>query len=458
MRTIYKWVLTVVFALAGTAAFSQGVTTSALGGKVTDNTGGPLPGANVIAVHIPSGTTYGAVTDFDGLYRISNMRVGGPYKVTISYVGFNDFVRENLFLDLGQTRRISTQLGEATTALDEVIVTGVSGGLFNTNKTGSETSITKRKIALQPATTRSIADFVRLTPEAQIAEVNDGFSVSFAGQNNRLNSIYIDGAISNDVFGLAGSGTNGGQTGAQPFSIDAIESFQVQVAPFDVRIAGFAGGAISAVTRSGTNNWEGSAYYFLRNESLAGRTPPDLVDESAGESRERLSDFTAQTYGFRVGGPIVKDKLFFFLNYERQDDETPQPFQFSNYAGDTDEAGINSLRQFIQTNFGYDTGGFDNNTRTTERDNITAKLDWNISQNHKLSLRYSLNSIDNLEARNSGNFNIGFNNGSEFFESITHTAALEWNAQFGNKYANSLILGYTRVRDDRDPLGNPSLL
>ena len=456
MRTFYKQILTLAFLLVGTFAFSQGVTTSALGGTVTDNVGEPLPGANIVAVHVPTGTKYGAVTDFNGLYRISNMRVGGPYRITISYVGFNDFVRENIFLDLGQTRRISTQLSESTTALDEVVIVAQgTGGVFNTNKTGSETNISKRQIATQPATTRSIADFVRLTPQAQITEGNDGFSISFAGQNNRFNSIYIDGAISNDVFGLAGSGTNGGQTGANPFSVDAIESFQVQLAPFDVRIAGFSGGAISATTRSGSNEWEGSAYYFLRNESLAGRTPPDLVDESAGERRERLSDFTAETYGFRIGGPIVKDKLFFFLNYERQDEETPQPFQFSNYAGNTDEAGINNLRQFIQTNFGYDTGGFDNNTRTLQRDNITTRLDWNINETNKLSLRYSWNSIDNLEARNSNNFNIGFINGSETFESVTHTAALEWSSQFSNKVSNNLIIGYTRVRDDRDPLGNP---
>ncbi|WP_317168157.1 TonB-dependent receptor [Leptobacterium flavescens] len=454
MKTIYNWFLTAVFTLVATAAFSQGVTTSALGGKVTDNVGEPLAGANVVAIHVPSGTKYGAVTDFDGLYRISNMRVGGPYTVTISYVGFNDFVRSNQFLDLGQTKRISTQLSESTTALDEVVITAqAAGGVFSANKTGSETTINRRQIQTQPAASRSIADFVRLTPEAQITEGNDGFSVSFAGQNNRLNAIYIDGAISNDVFGLAGSGTNGGQTGANPFSVDAIESFQVQLAPFDVRIAGFAGGAISAVTRSGTNNWEGSTYYFLRNESLAGKTPPDLVGD--GESREKLDDFTAQTYGFRVGGPIVKDKLFFFLNYERQDDETPQPFQFSNYTGDTDQAGIDNLRQFLINTYGYDPGGFSNNTRTLVRDNITARLDWNINDNHKLSFRYSWNSIDNLEARSSNNFNIGFINGSEFFESVTNTASLEWNAQFGNKFANSLILGYTRVRDDRDPSGSP---
>lgn len=221
--------------------FSQGVTTSSIGGKVTDAEGEPLPGATIIAVHVPSGAKYGAATDFDGFYRMSNMRSGGPYTITISYVGFTDFVKNNVNLALGQSSRISVELSESATALEEVVVTGVSNGVFSSSKTGTETNISQRDVATLPAASRSIADFVRITPQAQLTEGNDGFSISLAGQNNRYNAIYIDGAVNNDVFGLAGSGTNGGQTGVNPFSVDAIETFQVNIAPFDVRQSGFSG-------------------------------------------------------------------------------------------------------------------------------------------------------------------------------------------------------------------------
>lgn len=451
MKTIYNWFLTAVLVLFTTTAFSQGVTTSSLGGKVTDSNGEPLPGANVVAVHLPSGTTYGAVTDFDGFYRISNMRVGGPYKITISYIGFKEFIRDNEFLQLGQGSRISATLSESATALDEIVVTAQGSGIFNSNRTGAETNISQRDIQTLPQASRSIADFVRVTPQVQLSEGDDGFSISIAGQNNRYNAIYIDGAVNNDVFGLAGSGTNGGQTGVSPFSVDAIESFQVQLAPFDVKIAGFAGGAISAITRSGTNEWQGSAYFFLRNESLAGKTPPSLVGD--GEEREKLDEFTAQTYGVRIGGPIIKDKLFVFFNYEKEDNETPQPFNFSNYRGSS-RAEIDNLINFVSNTYGYNMGGFENNTRTLESDKFTAKIDWNINDNNKIILSSRLVKADNLEARSSSNSFLGFSNGSESFISETLSSSLEWNYQ-GNNIANSLIIGYTRVRDDRDPLGDP---
>ena len=346
-------------------------------------------------------------------------------------------------------------LAESQNALDEIVITGQTNGVFNSNKTGAETTISERDIANLPSVSRSIADFARVTPQAQLTEGNDGFSISLAGQNNRYNAVYIDGAVNNDVFGLAGSGTNGGQTGVNPFSVDAIESFQVNIAPFDVRQSGFSGGSINAVTRSGSNNWEGSAYGFYRDESLAGKTPVDLVDEDNGEEREKLDDFSALTYGVRIGGPIIKDKLFFFANYERQEEETPQPFNFSNYQGNSSEADINTLSSFLQSEYGYNPGIFDANTRTLDSDKINLRLDWNINENHKMSIRQGIVEAENLEARNSGNRNIGFINGSEFFVTKTYSTAFELNSTFGNKYANNLKVGYTSVRDDRDPSGNP---
>ena len=450
MKKIY---LAFVALLVTAFAFSQGVTTSAMGGKVTDASGEPLPGASVIAVHTPTGTTYGAATDFDGFYRISGMRNGGPYSITFSYVGFNDDVKEGVFLNLGSTERISTQLQESATALDEVVVTAVSSGIFGANKTGTETNISQRQVATTPAASRSLADFVRLTPQAQLTEGDDGFSISLAGQNNRYNAIYIDGAVNNDVFGLAGSGTNGGQTGVNPLSVDAIETFQINIAPFDVKQSGFSGGSINAVTRSGSNEFEGSAYYFTRNESLTGKTPSALINE--GDEREKVDEFSANTYGVRLGGPLIKDKLFFFVNYERGETEIPQPFIFSNYTGRSSQADLDGLSSFLQNSFGYNPGIFDNNTRTLESNTLVAKLDWNINENHNLSLRHSYVGAENLEARSSGNRSIGFINGSEFFESNTNSTALELNSRFGNKFSNNFILGYTAVRDDRDPSGSP---
>ena len=446
----------IYFALAAflvtAVAFSQGVTTSAIGGQITDTSGEPLPGASVVAIHTPSGTTYGAATDFDGYYRIGGMRNGGPYKITFSYIGFNDDVKEGVNLNLGSTQRFNIEMAESSTALDEVVVTATSNGVFGSNKTGTNTNISERQVATTPAASRSIADFVRLTPQAQLTEGDDGFSISLAGQNNRYNAIYIDGAVNNDVFGLSGSGTNGGQTGVNPLSVDAIETFQVNIAPFDVRQSGFSGGSINAVTRSGSNEFEGSAYYFTRNESLAGKTPTAFINDDDDE-RQRLDDFSSDTYGVRLGGPIIEDKLFFFVNYERNETETPQPFTFSNYTGRSSEADLANLSTFLQNTYGYNPGIFNNNTRTLESNTLIAKVDWNINENHNLSLRHSYVDAENLEARTSDFNSIGFINGSEFFESTTNSTALELNSRFGNNYSNSLILGYTTVNDDRDPSG-----
>ena len=427
-------------------AFSQGVTTSSMGGKITDASGEPLPGASVVAIHVPSGTTYGAATDFDGFYRISGMRIGGPYTVTISYIGYNDDINEGIFLNLGQSERISKQLSEGSTALEEVVITAQSNGIFDSKKTGSATNIDNRKVSALPNVSRSIADFARLTPEVQIREDNE---ISIAGQNNRYNALYVDGAINNDVFGLAGSGTNGGQTGVNPISIDAIESFQVNVAPYDVKIGGFAGGAINAITKSGTNEFKGTAYYLFRNQDLAGKTPG--VDD---DLREKLPEFTAQTYGVSIGGPIIENKLFFFLNYERQNDETPQPFE-GTYDGDEGLGGITRFSDFLQSEYGYNPGTFDNNTETLESDKLTLRIDWNINENHKLSFRNNYVKADFFGIGRSTSTNIRFSNNGQNFESISNTASLELNSTFGNNLANTLILGYTRVRDDRGIAGDP---
>ncbi len=441
-----------VILLAG-EVLAQGSTTASMRGRITDNNGEGLPGATVRALHTPTGTEWGNVTDVDGYFRLPNMNVGGPYTVTISFVGFDTKTRENVFLTLGQTYNVNENLEENTTELEAVVISANQGDIFDGNRTGASTFIGTESINTLPTVGRAIGDFVRLTPQASITEGNDGLSISIGGQNNRYNAIYVDGAVNNDVFGLAGSGTNGGQTGVTPISLDAIEQFNVSVAPFDVRQSGFAGGSISAVTRSGSNEVEGSAYYLFRNEKLAGVTP-----QEDGEDLEelRLPDFASQTFGVRVGGPIVKNKLFFFLSAEMQRDETPQPFQHTanNYDGDATVEDVNRLITALNNNYGYDPGTYTDNTAFLDSDKVLFKLDWNASENHKVTFRHSYTEARNLEVRNSSASGLRFQNGSEFFNSTTNSTALELKSTLGSNMSNHFTFGATLVRDDRDPYDN----
>ncbi|MCT8339201.1 carboxypeptidase regulatory-like domain-containing protein [Flavobacteriaceae bacterium TK19130] len=444
-----KKLLLLVFVLGATfSMFGQGVTTSAINGKITDAQGEALPGANVVAVHNPSGTRYGAISDFDGFYRIVNMRVGGPYTITITFVGYEEFVRENVYLQLGDSEEIDATMAESQNALDEVVITAQSNGVFDSGKTGAETNVSTREIQTLPSVSRGIGDFVRKTPQALVAESG---AISLAGQNNRYNSIYLDGTVNNDVFGLAASGTNGGQTGVNPLSVDAIESFQVNLSPFDVRQSGFSGGAINAITRSGDNELEGSAYYYLRNESLAGKTPVDID----ADNREKLDEFTAQLYGARIGGPIIKDKLFFFVNYERQEEETPQPFNFGQYTGDSSLEEINALRQGLIDIFGYNPGGFANNTRMLTSDKFTIRLDYNIDSKNSITAKHNYVNAEQTSPNSSSFRSINFLNSGVFFPSTTNSSTIEWSTSNGDNLANNLRIGYTTVVDDRGPLGDP---
>ena len=444
---VLKFFLSLVILLSAKVAFGQGTTTSSLNGRITDVNGETLPGATVVAVHTPSGSKYGNITNADGFYRIPNMRVGGPYTVTVTFVGYEEFKKENIFLTLGQAFKLDVTLSETSLSLGEVEVVASRNDVFDGNRTGAETVIGIEQINSTPTVARAIGDFARFTPQATLEEGNDGFSISIGGQNNRYNAIYIDGAVNNDVFGLAGSGTNGGQTGVSPISVDAIEQFQISVAPFDVRQSGFAGGSINAVTRSGSNEFEGSVYNFWRNENVAGRTPTDVE----GTERERLAEFSARTTGFRLGGPIIKDKLFFFVNTEIQRDETPQPFDFGTYEGDATQADLTALRNYLGT-FNYDPGTIDGNPVVLNSDKVTAKIDYNINQNHKISARYGYVLADNIEGVRSNTRTLNFYNRSEAFLAKTNSISAEWFGTFGPNISNKLTVGAVLQRDDRDPL------
>ena len=429
------------------SSYAQGNTNASISGTVYDKDNLTLPGASILAVHTPSGTRYTAATDYTGNFRISNMRVGGPYKITATFVGFSDFVNSEIYLQLGENKAFKVILSEESNQLQEVVVKASRDNTFNTQRTGAQTVINSDKIKTLPSLSRNIADFARLTPQAQLRGDD---VLSIGGQNNRFNAIYIDGAVSNDVFGLAANGTNGGQTGVSPISIDAIEQFQVSVAPYDVKLSGFAGGAISAITRSGTNNFEGSAYFLNRDESISGKTPPSLA---GANGRQKLGDFSAQTYGVRAGGAIVKDKFFYFINYERQDNETPQPFDLATYTG-LSGGRLDELRTKLAS-YGYNPGTFDNNVRTLVSDKLIGKFDWNINDNHKVSLKHSYVKANQYSPNRSSATTISFQNGSQLFESVTNSTALELNSRFGNKFSNNLVVAYTNVADDRNAAGDP---
>ena len=427
-------------------AIAQGVTTSSLFGKIVDQSGEALIGANVFAIHTPSGTSYGVATDLDGFFRIPNMRVGGPYKVTVSYTGFGEQQLENLFLRLGETQKRNFTLDESATVLSSVLVSATAG--IPGQNAGTGTQITSDDIDNLPTLDRDLNDFTRLTPQFN----STGSGASFAGMNNRFNAIYVDGAVNNDVFGLSSSGANGGQTGISPFSIDIIDQIQVVLSPYDVSLGGFAGGGINAVTKSGTNTFKGTAYYFNQNEGLAGQTNATQA-EKTGAERRKLPDFNEDLYGFSLGGPIVKDKIFFFTNIEIQKEETPRPFDIEAYEGDATESDLNNLRDFLISEYDYDPGGYGDAVTTLDGFKFFGKLDFNINNNNKLTLRHNLTKGEQTSPSSSDFDDINFANSGIFFPTTTNSSALELNSNFGDKYSNNLIIGFTSVRDDRDPIG-----
>lgn len=425
---------------------AQGVTTAQLTGSIIDGKGEPLIAASVYAIHNPSGTAYAVTSREDGRYTIPNMRVGGPYTLKITYVGFSTKTLENVYFELGENKRMSFTLEEAVTELSAVEVTAKVGNIGEIS--GAGTQISTENIEKMPTIRRDIDDYIKLTPQASF--YSDG--ITFAGMNNRYNAIYIDGAVNNDVYGLASSGTNGGQTGISPFSIDIIDQLQVVLSPYDVSYGGFAGGGINAVTKSGTNTWKGTAYYFTQNESLAGKSNKTYTDRYNVASTE-LKPYSENTFGVSIGGPLQKDKLFLFANVELQDDETPLPYDVAIYGGNTKQAGLESLRQALISKYNYDPGGFGNTSDKLEGLKIFGKLDYNLNENNRLTLRHSYTKAEQTDRTSGSTTRINYENTGIYFPSVTNTTALELNTRFKNKYSNNLILGYTTVRDDRDPIG-----
>jgi hypothetical protein len=441
-----KFLLLTFVLFASLGLFAQGVTTASMNGVVTNQQGETVPGASVSAVHGPSGTKYSATTNADGRFIFQNVRVGGPYTVTISFVGQSPYVQDNINLSLGQNFNVDAKLSDRPQQLEEVSIVANRGDLLDDDKTGASTSISNVTIASIPTISRGLRDFTKLSPLANTS----GSGTSFAGTANRYNQFAIDGVVNNDVFGLAGSGTNGGQIGMEPISLDAIEEFQINVAPYDVKQGGFTGGGINAITRSGTNTFSGSAYYFGNNQ--------DLVSPNNPNTGVKADYPTYKEYqvGFRLGGPVIKDKLFFFVNGELTKSTTPLAFD-PNDTGSGQRVTLAELNRVVNTLKriapSYDPGSFGAIDDELSTRKILGKIDWNISEKHKMSFRHSYAYGENID-NNRGNAFVNFYNNGQFFPSTTNSSALELNSSLG-KFSNNLLVGYTRVRDDRDPIGSP---
>jgi len=443
-----------------TAAHGQGATTASMRGQVTDANGEPLPGANVVAIHVPSGTEYGTSTGGDGTYNLSNMRVGGPYQVTASFVGYQSKREEGVTLDLGQTLRLNFQLQEQTAELDEVEVVAEQGEILSSERQGVATNISTEEIESQPTMGRRLADIGRLVPQSYVANSDDdGPAISFAGQNTDFNSIYIDGAVNNDVFGLSAQGFDGGQSGASIISLSAVDAVTVDISPFTVTRSGFTGGTINMVTKSGTNQFKGSAEYYRRGSSL---TQSSLTVDG-NTLIDGLPDSPSNRFVFSLGGPIVEDKLFFFVNADINRDDEGKPWQ-RPYEGNLSPEGTNGngeldglfeVRDFMERNTGYDPGTPGDKVKILESNKFLGRLDYNISSNHKLTARYFYNDNYNVDRFQSSQNFVHFSNDSEVFPNRQHNVMLQWNGAFGDMVSTQTTATMKNVVDDRGVADEP---
>src|SRR5947208_2169498 len=408
VRSLRPCVLVTTLAFAGTTALgAQGVTTAAIAGVVTDSSGTRLEGARVVALHGPSGTTYAAVTRVDGRFTIPVMRVGGPYRVSVAVVGYRQEVQDQIQLTLGGTADLRVALARATLQLEPVTVTATSDAVFSAERTGAGTTISTTQIAHLPTISRRVEDLLRLTP--QYSPMSFGFS--FAGQDNRLNNMTIDGSYFNDSFGLAGQ--PGDRTGVAPVSLDAIEQLQVNVAPYDVRQGNFVGAGVNMITKSGTNEFSGSMFYNTRNDNFVGT--------SAGPNTFNPGTFKYHDIGVALGGPIIRNRLFFFGSYENDGQTAPGTTFLANNGSQPDSGNVtrvlasdlDALSSYLKSNFNYVTGPYQGYDFKVPSTRFLTRLDYNLSDRNKLSLRYNLlNSSSDILVSNSNSLGFGSRRGS----------------------------------------------
>lgn len=436
---------------------AQGVTTGSLTGTVTSS-GAPVAGANVTAVHVESGTRYGTVTRSDGRYTIPNMRVGGPYTVAATRVGLARTQRPNIFVTLGQANTVDLEMRTVAVQLEQVSITGNVDPILSSDRTGAATTVTRENVASLPTISGRLESVVRLTPQSG----GGGNALSFVGQDSRLNNITVDGSYFNNSFGLASA--PGDRTGVAPISLNAIEQVQVNVAPFDVRQGNFVGANVNTVTRSGTNDLRGSLLYQFRNQSFIGR--------NAGATPFDPGTTKYRNFGGWVSGPLIKNRLFYFFNYENDAiDEPGTTFransgseQVSGNVTRVKASDLDALSAFLRTKFNYETGPYQGYNSLTPATRLLAKLDFNANENNKLSLRYNQlgSSTDVLESNSSSlgagsrrtNLNsLNFQNSNyQILENIKSLVG-EWNTTLANGMSNNLIAGYTTNDESRASRG-----
>jgi len=418
-----------------------------------------IAGASVTLIHEPTQNTYSSISRADGFFYFFNLKPGGPYTIIITSIGYDTLKKNNLFIHLTEgnflidhTETADFTLQKKITSLEEVKVVARNN---YASKTGIETIITDATLRTMPTISRGIQDYVRLVPQAK---VNGDGVMSLAGQNNRFNAFYIDGANSTDIKGTSVNGMNGGQTGSSPISIEAIEETNVLQAPYNTQYGNFTGGSINAITRSGSNDNKSSIWYYFRNENLTGRSPQPLEKTgSPGEfHRPRLTEFFNQTFGAWNSGALVRDKLFYFVLLERQTDERPQPFNVLDYRGNSNEQQLLALSEFIKSRYQYDPGSFSETKDQLVATRLNIKLDWNTSIKDKLMLSYRLNDAWRMTLpRPSSGTAISFQNNGIIIPSTTHSGSFEWKHFLKSNANNRLLLTFTNQADQRKWIGQP---
>ena len=448
-RLLFLFMLLVSF----TTAMMAQITTSGMGGKVTAD-GEDVIGATIEVVHVPSGTKYQAVTNAKGMYAINGMRPGGPYRVKVSYIGYQSKSFDNVSLQLGQTYNLNVGLNEDAQQLGEVVV-NAKATKFTTEKTGASTNIDNQMLQSMPSVSRSITDYTRLSPYG-------GNGMSFAGADGRTANFTVDGADFNNNFGLSSALPGGGS----PISIDAIQEMQVVISPFDVRQTNFVGGGVNAITKSGTNTFRGTAYVYHQNEQMRG----DAVDgEQISGAREK--DRTT-TWGMTLGGPIIKNKLFFFVNGEMKKIPTVANrwrgsedgvADADNYLSRTTLADLEKVSNYVRDKYGYNTGSWTSFPADKNNYKLLARLDWNITNQHRLSLRYNYTKNQNWLAPNASSMDGGsrsaygrtsemamsYANSMYSMDNNVNSFSFDLNSRFSNELSNQLLVTYSKLDDVR---------
>ncbi len=411
-------------------------------GKVKDSDNQSIPFANISLLHEPTGISYGASSDETGTYVIDNLKPGGPYKLSITYVGYRDRVIENIYISLGKALKLDLTLDPTSVELQTVEIAADKNDPFKNNKKGVGTNIGEETMSKTPTLNRSLQDITRLSPQ--------GGQSSFGGTNYRYNNLSIDGASNNDVLGFqepasgaagsVASGTPGALAGTQPISLDAIQEAQVSLAPFDVQQGNFTGASINAVTRSGTNNVEGSVYFFGRNQALTGK--------SVDENRSPIASYYDIQSGFRFGAPIVKNKMFLFVNYEKTLREEPVLNAPGSAGAQIPIEVAQAVSDTFAARYGYDVGSFGEISNRRVSDKIFVRVDYNLNNKHQITLRdnFVKASADNLDR---GSSFLKYSSQGFTHESINNSLVGELRSTLSNRLFNHLVVGYNTVKDQR---------